>query len=97
MDYAFPTYTKFKFCITGPCFRYKTILFDYSIGDSLLHPAACAASCLQKTLHQQDMVGRAAGTPVAQCAREAGESICCNYVNCRVSSPVPSSSRRSNQ
>ena len=39
MDYAFPTYTKFKFCITRPCFRYKTILFDYSVGDPLLPEA----------------------------------------------------------
>lgn len=29
MNYAFPTYTKFEFCITGPCFRGKTILFDF--------------------------------------------------------------------
>ena len=33
IDYAYPTYTKFAFCITGPCFRGKTILFDYSVGD----------------------------------------------------------------
>ena len=45
MDYAFTTYTKFAFCITGPCFRYKTILFDYSSGDPL--PPGGGKSCCE--------------------------------------------------
>ena len=49
MNYAFPTYTKFKFCITGPCFRGKTILFDYSGRNPLLPQVVRAESCCQKT------------------------------------------------
>ena len=47
MNFAYPTYTKFKFCITGPCFIGKTILFDYSYGDPLLLQVARSASCFQ--------------------------------------------------
>ena len=79
MDYAFPTYTKFEFCITGPCFKGKTILFDYSSGDPLLHPAERAARRFQMPRLSAGHGGEARqGLRRRQRAREADGSICYN-------------------
>ena len=74
MDYAFPTYTKFEFCITDPCFRGKTILLDYWCGRSALLPAGRAASCFQMARPpaghgEGDRQGRQRGSAHARTAR----------------------------
>ena len=73
MDYAFTTYTKFAFCITDPCFRYKTILFDYPLAIPCCLRWRVLRAAARRRDHQQDMTRRPSRDPAGGSAHAS----CC--------------------